>query len=463
MLGSKEVPSYAIWAESDSMTEENDPQGPEHGENRPSYEAHDLTDVEISGESNQAADESAIPAWKKPVLLASQSENDERIIYGPSYTASMRFLISLCVAGGFLLALRYLVPFVVEEVQYAKTRGRQRAEYELAGQQLEQTSLRTLSDSYELIMQRIAPSVVHIKTSRISDMGEMHRQMGLPNHPEVNGMGSGVIMSADGKVMTNYHVIEGVEEVDVLLSDDRPIPAKVIAVDPANDLAVLQVSQRNLIAAEWADSDVLNEGALVWAIGSPFGLTRTITSGIVSSKSRTQFGGRAIQDFIQTDVALNPGNSGGPLVNVDGKVVGINTGIIGEPYKGISFAIPGNLARNAFDDMMNGRIKPSGYLGIRMSQITVPVADRLGLPEVSGVLVLEVRMNRRSPTPAEQAGLQVGDVVLSWDGAEVASPVVLGHMVAQTPIGSQVTMEVWREGQVLSLPVVVAERPLQLN
>ncbi|MCA9212997.1 MAG: trypsin-like peptidase domain-containing protein, partial [Planctomycetales bacterium] len=350
--------------------------------------------------------------------------------------------------------IRFVVPWMVEEVQYASARGRQRAEFELASEQLQNmSSLTDLSKSYELIMQRVGPSVVHINTSeqrvvRSHDFRRLHGD--IPD--DLQGLGSGVIIDPNGYILTNFHVIQGAEIIDVTLADERMFQAEVIGADPQTDLALLKIEASDLIVAEWGESDELREGSLVWAIGSPYGLSRSITSGIVSGKNRSRLAGNPSQDLLQTDVALNPGNSGGPLVNTKGNVVGINTAIYGDRFNGISFAIPSNIAKEMAGRMRDGTsLSKEGYLGIAMLPVDEKSAKRLGFDGTHGVLVGVVR----DPSPAQDAGLQVDDILLRWDSVAVSSPEQLRALVSQTAIGSKVDADYYRAGAIKTATVTV--------
>ena len=276
----------------------------------------------------------------------------------PAHTGSLLpFLWRTLIFLSIILVLRFVAPVVIEEIQYGITRGRQRAEYETSGEALKNLELARLSTAYQMVTQRVGPSVVHIEVefgdddATLSEEGHsiFGRPRGLPRHPLDRGQGSGVIVDADGYLLTNLHVIHGASEIFVTLSDGRRVSASIVGLDDLTDLAVLKVNARQLIPATWGNSDELHEGALVWAMGSPFGLKRSVTSGIVSAKNRAGMAGTPYQDFLQTDAAVNPGNSGGPLVDVSGKVVGINTMIVGATYQGISFAVPSTVAKKVYD------------------------------------------------------------------------------------------------------------------
>lgn len=363
-----------------------------------------------------------------------------------------------------LLALQYFIPKIVEQSQYAAARGRQRAEHEGASEGLKNLPLKELSRAYQMVSQRVAPSVVHINITSAEEAAtddESSHFFG-PNRRESHGQGSGVIVDAAGYVVTNYHVVRGSKEIKVGLSDGRSVTAQVIGVDAPTDLAVLQIKADKLIAAEWGESDDLQVGSLVWAVGSPFGLQRTITSGILSAKNRAGMGS-VYQDFLQTDAAVNPGNSGGPLVDENGRVIGINTAIVGQTYQGISFAIPSSMARDVYQRLRTEGHFARGWLGIALDSVSEEQAKQLGLTEARGAYVQQVVEDMGSVSPAKEAGMKAGDVVLLWNQKKIDSPTTLSRAVAQTEIGSTATVVVMRGGQELTLEVKVGLRPQQIN
>jgi serine protease Do len=373
----------------------------------------------------------------------------------PNETATRR-LTWFLVAITSLLLLRFLVPYFAEQIQYAITRGKQRAQMDAATIGLESLKLDELSKAYQMVSQRVAPSVVNITVASIVEQpaNEFSAIYGTDRRAS-QGQGSGVVVDKDGYILTNNHVIEGAVEILVSLSDGRVMPAEKVGGDDLTDLALLKVDADNLVPAEWGDSDDLEVGALVWAVGSPFGLQHSITSGIVSGKNRQGAHHSVYYDFLQTDAAVNPGNSGGPLVDARGRVVGINTAILGEAFRGISFAIPGNEAHGVFERLRaDGRVA-RGWLGVRPEDVDPSVAPRLGYTGKHGALVREVV----SGSPAQSVGLRIGDIVLKWDGREVTNGIALSRLVARTKIGSTVDAVVWRKGEMITLQVTVGARP----
>ena len=262
---------------------------------------------------------------------------------------------------------------------------------------------------------------------------------------ESQSLGSGIIVDAKrGYVLTNNHVIDKADEIRVTLHDGRTLEAKLVGADPDTDVAVLKIPADNLQAISYADSDQLRVGDFVVAVGNPFGLSQTVTSGIVSALGRSGLGIEGYENFIQTDASINPGNSGGPLVNLNGELVGINTAILapGGGNVGIGFAIPVNMARTIMDQIVDyGGVK-RGQFGITMQDLNPDLAKALGVGIKQGALVAEVQ----SDSPAEKAGLQVGDVVTSLNGRAIISGSELRTQLALLRIGDSVQLQVLRNG-----------------
>jgi len=288
------------------------------------------------------------------------------------------------------------------------------------------------------------------------DFDEMFR--GIPAPPRVvEGLGSGVIISENGYILTNAHVVEGQGKVLVRLHDGREFEAAEVKTDPKTDLALVRIEgAKDLKAAVLGDSDRVQVGDWVVALGQPFGLEGTVTAGIVSAKGRG-LGIAARENFIQTDAAINPGNSGGPLVNLDGEVVGINTAISTRSggYQGVGFAIPSNLAKWVAERLAADGVVRRGYLGVAIKLIDANLAEQLGVESKSGVVVMEVFPK----TPAEEAGLKSGDVILSFDGKPVSSPNDLQGLVEEASLDQHHKLEVIRDGKKTTLDVVVREQP----
>jgi len=269
-------------------------------------------------------------------------------------------------------------------------------------------------------------------------------------------LGSGVVISSDGYVVTNNHVVgENVSEITIALADKREIRGKVIGMDPATDIALLKVDVQGLPVLAWGDSSQLKVGEWVLAIGSPFQLSQTVTAGIVSATGRTNVGIADYEDFIQTDAAINPGNSGGALVNRRGELVGINTGIVSQSggYQGIGFAVPSHLARRVIDDLMKyGEVRRGSIGPLRVERLTDQWAEEVGAPNTNGALIS--RMWR--DTALFEAGLRPGDVIVGFNGQKIDDPSQFFRLVADARIGSTATVRVLRNGRAMDvkLPVV---------
>jgi len=361
-------------------------------------------------------------------------------------------LVWLLAFLAILLAVSYLVPHIAEQTQYAITRGKQRAEHDFAREHLGESPIGEMSRAFQMVSQMVGPSVVHINTT-----GTDGRILRLSNRSRIpaEGQGSGVLMDSSGYILTNNHVVRGASDIQVSLADGRKAKAEVVGRDGATDLAVLKIDADDLVPAIWGDSEGVEAGALVWAVGSPFGLERTITSGILSAKHRAGLAGNPNQDFLQTDAAVNPGNSGGPLVDASGKVIGINTAIVGDAYQGISFAIPSNLAREIYNRIKAGR----GWLGVKLEPMSAELAGQLGMSSTSGVYIDQL-LDRKSPAGA--AGIQPGDVLLRWNDTAVNTPGGLRNLVEKTPVGSKAKAVVLRSGRELTLEVIVGQRQQSL-
>ena len=381
-------------------------------------------------------------------------------LVGPSSRPSFR--LSWAVWAMLLLIAMLVLPTLVERVEYAFARGKERAEAEVAGDVLESGRQLGIAD-YRYVAKRIKPSVVGVRALRnvaqpADDLSSFlfGRRRGFREQDQ----GSGVIVDPSGYVLTNDHVVDRASEVLVELSDGSQHSARIVGTDPGTDLAVLHVEVTDLTAAAWGDSDALEVGDPVLAVGNPFGLARTVTAGIVSAKGRHAVVEHVnYQDFLQTDAAVNPGNSGGPLVDMHARVVGINTAILGPTYQGISFAIPSNLAQHVYEQLVKGGKVARGWLGISMQELTPELADKLDLKGTNGALVAAVLPG----SPAETAGLQPGDVIVAWNGKAVADPRELGLAVAWSKIGEKAQVTIKRNGKDLTLTVSVGQRPEQID
>ena len=275
--------------------------------------------------------------------------------------------------------------------------------------------------------------------------------------PHRGGMGSGVIISDDGYVITNNHVVEGAKEVQVTLPDKREFTGKIVGTDPKTDLAVVKIDAKNLPFVPWGDSARLQVGEYVLAVGNPFGLNSTVTLGIVSALGRGRMGITQYEDFIQTDAAINPGNSGGALVNTKGELIGINTAIFSQTggYQGVGFAVPTSMAKPVFESLMkNGKVV-RGYMGVAIQDLSPDLAKSFGLKQANGALISDVTADG----PADEAGIKQGDVVLEYQGERVEDPAALQRMVTRTAVGTKATVKVLRDGHEKELTLKIAEQP----
>lgn len=289
------------------------------------------------------------------------------------------------------------------------------------------------------------------------DFRGMPPMPGQPRERKGGGMGSGVIVSPDGYVVTNNHVVDGADKVTVTLTDKREFVGTIIGTDPQTDLAVIKISGTDLPYIPWGDSSKLEVGEYVLAIGNPFGLNSTVTQGIVSALGRGGMGITQYEDFIQTDAAINPGNSGGALVNMQGELVGINTAILSRSggYQGVGFAIPTSMGKHVFDSVVKTGTVHRGFLGVGIQVVSKDLATSLNLPSASGALVTNVHQG----SPADQAGIKRGDTIVSYEGQTIEDPRGLQRAVTRTAVGSDVKMMVIRDGKTLTLSTTLGEQP----
>jgi serine protease Do len=329
-----------------------------------------------------------------------------------------------------------------------------------------------LTTSFAPVVKKVAPSVVNIYTTR-TVRGPRRDPMfefffGMPRLPQgprqQEGLGSGVIVSSDGYVLTNHHVIEGVDGIRIRLSDDQQTeyPAKVVGSDAATDIAVLKVEAENLPAATLGESGQAEVGDLVLAIGNPFNIGQTVTVGIISAKGRQlpfeamSSNVVAYQDFIQTDASINPGNSGGALVDAEGRVIGINTAIFSQSggSMGLGFAVPINLAREVMTQLISKGRVARGFLGVEIQPVDADLASSLGLREQAGVLITGVTPG----SAADVAGLKRRDVVLAFNGEKVSDLQEFRFKVARVPPGEEATVRIWRDKKEREIKVKLQDR-----
>ncbi len=283
----------------------------------------------------------------------------------------------------------------------------------------------------------------------------------MPKEFRQQGFGSGVIVDARGYILTNNHVVEGADEIYVMLpGKKKELKAEIIGTDPPTDLAVIKIDGNGLPVAKLGNSDDVHVGDWVIAIGNPFGLTQTVTAGIISAVGRANVGIADYEDFIQTDAAINPGNSGGPLVNLNAEVIGINSAIFTRSggYQGIGFAIPSNMAKSVMDSLIKHQRVIRGWLGVVIQDITEELAESFGLPNAEGVLVGDVTPN----SPAEKGGMERGDVILKYEGREVKDVNDLRNLVARTSVGTEATVDVLRDNKSVQLTIIIGEQPADL-
>jgi serine protease Do len=289
---------------------------------------------------------------------------------------------------------------------------------------------------------------------------EFFKKFEHPKERKERGLGSGVIVESHGLIITNNHVVGKADEIRVTLSDKREFKAKLIGTDPKTDVAVVKIDATGLPTVAWADSDKLEVGEFVLAVGNPFGLTQTVTLGIVSALGRAA-GIAEYEDFIQTDAAINPGNSGGALVNVRGELVGINTAIFSQSggNMGIGFAVPSNMAQSIMGQLVQTGKVVRGWLGVSIQELTPELASQFGVTETKGVLVSDVM----DDSPAKKAGFERADVIIEYDGKSMDSPTHLRNAVAQTPVGKKVLVKLIRDKKPKTIDLTIVEQPKSMS
>jgi serine protease Do len=332
-------------------------------------------------------------------------------------------------------------------------------------------------DGFADLAEKLLPAVVNISSTQVSHeraqrgpeipqfppgspFEEFFRDFLDRNRPDapprrVTSLGSGFVIDPSGYVVTNNHVIEDADEITVILQDNTNLKAKLVGKDTKTDVALLKVeTDKPLPAVKWGNSDKARVGDWIIAIGNPFGLGGTVTAGIISARARDINSG-PYDDYLQTDASINRGNSGGPMFNLDGEVIGINTAIFSPSGGsiGIGFAIPSSLARNVVDQLRQFGVTKRGWLGVRIQTVTDDIAENLGLPKAKGALVAGVT----DGGPAAKGGIQPGDVITAFDGKDVPDMKRLPRIVAETPIDKEATVDVWRKGKSTHLKVKVGE------
>ncbi len=324
--------------------------------------------------------------------------------------------------------------------------------------------LTQLGNAMAKVAEKVKPAVVNISTSktvktpRLPFDDPMLRKFfgeGQPQKQKVFSLGSGVIATPNGYIVTCNHVIEGAEDIVVRLNDGRVMKGKIVGLDSRTDIAIIKITGENLPTITWGDSDKLMTGSVVIAIGNPYGLNQTVTMGIVSATGRSGIGLVDYEDFFQTDAAINPGNSGGALVNSKGELIGINDAIFSTTggYQGIGFAIPSDMAKNVMDSIISQGKVIRGYLGVQVQPLTADLAKQFGMKDEKGILVVDVTEG----SPADEGGLKRGDIIVSYDGKDVDNPFQLKNLVASTKPGEKVDMKIIRDGKPLSTSVTITE------
>src|SRR6202030_3003492 len=335
-------------------------------------------------------------------------------------------------------------------------------------------SLGTFTNGFSSVLKPALPAVVNTHTSKVVKQKQGMNPFGndpffrqffgdqfgqaQPRPEREQSLGSGVILTPDGTILTNNHVVDGASDIKVQLSDKREFQAKLIGTDPKTDVAVLKINASGLPTLPLGDSTAVHVGDLVFAIGDPFGLGGTATMGIVSATGRGGLGIENYEDFIQTDAAINPGNSGGAMIDLHGSLIGINTAILagnGGGNQGIGFAIPINMARKVMDQISSHGKVIRGYMGVHIQDVTPELAKQFGLSQGGGVLISDVSPDK----PAARAGIRKGDVILALNGETVDSANSMRLAISQMSPGSTIKLPIWRDGKTQDITVTLAELP----
>ncbi len=329
------------------------------------------------------------------------------------------------------------------------------------------------SRAFSEIVSAVSPAVVNISTTKVFkrdteplfedpffDFFRPFHDLRMPKKWKEQSLGSGVIVSSDGYIITNNHVVEKSDEIKVTLLDKRMFKGRIVGADPKTDIAIVKIDAANLPTIPWGDSEKLQVGEFVLAIGNPYGLSHTVTMGIISAVGRANVGIADYEDFIQTDAAINPGNSGGPLVNIKGELIGINTAIFSRTggYQGIGFAVPTNMVRPLMSQLIQKGKIVRGWLGVTIQEMTPEIAQKFGLEKSRGALVSDITKG----SPAEKAGILRGDIVIEFNRKEVKDVASLRNMVSQSKVGSDVLIKILRSGKEYTVRLVVAELPREV-
>lgn len=371
--------------------------------------------------------------------------------------------VTICLA--LLFVLRIFFPQLLDK-----------ANQTVVVKQVESTLKPSIAGSYSLAAKKAMPAVVNIFTSKkavanphqkyLDDpafrefFGDQLDDMDNPSQPE-NSLGSGVIVSEQGLIITNNHVVATADEIEIALSDGRKMSAKVVGTDPDTDLALIKVDAENLPAITFASSDKLSVGDVVLAIGNPFGVGQTVTQGIVSALGRSHLGINTYENFIQTDASINPGNSGGALIDAEGNLVGVNSAIYSRSggSMGIGFAIPATLARQVMEQIISQGSVIRGWIGIEAQDITPELAESFKLSQTQGgSLIAGVLRN----SPADKAGLRAGDILLEIEGKPVSDSGSMLNLIAVLKPNQKATLKIARAEKIVSVPIVIGTRPKPL-
>ncbi len=378
---------------------------------------------------------------------------------------TVKFAAQILVAG---LALAFIIVMIWPEI--LQRSPKQSVEIRQATP-LAATAGMSGPVSYSAAVEKAAPAVVKISTAKVVTVkphpffdDPMFRQffgggddLIRPRKRVETGLGSGVIVSNKGYLLTNHHVIKGADAIQVALRDGRNAPAKIIGTDPDTDLAVLKIKLDSLPVVTLADSNALRIGDVTLAIGNPYGVGQTVTMGIVSATGRTKLGINTFENFIQTDAAINPGNSGGALIDANGNLIGINTAIFSRSggSQGIGFAIPANLAQEVLQEILEYGRPRRGWLGVEAHAVTPTIAKALEMDKAVGVIVAGVMRNG----PAHKAGLEPGDVIIAINGTAITDARDALTSISRHKPGSKIKMKIFRKGKTMTLIAIVIERP----
>lgn len=374
------------------------------------------------------------------------------------------FAQTVTVCLGILFVLQTLNPSILETKQKPVTIKQATSE-----------AVPTPVSSYSHAAKKAMPTVVNIFTSSKSTPNPHQAFMDDPlfkhffgdqedgeeSAPSDSSLGSGVIVSEQGLILTNHHVIATADAIEIALADGRKLPAIVVGADPESDLALLKVDANNLPSITFASPDALDVGDVVLAIGNPFGVGQTITQGIVSALGRNHLGINTYENFIQTDASINPGNSGGALIDTAGHLVGINSAIYSRNggSMGIGFAIPVSLAKQVMEQIVEEGAVTRGWVGVEAQSLTPALADSFGLPTPSGALIAGVLLN----SPADHAGLKAGDVLLAINNKEVVNSATMLNLIAVLEPNKQATLKIVRAGKQMNVSILIGKRPTPIS